>query len=386
MFHRSITIGNKSSFFLFGPRGTGKSTLIRQQLATFEPLWIDLLQPEQEDLYRLSPQSLGDEIAKSVGKIRWVVIDEVQKIPRLLDLVHSLIESTGVLFALTGSSARKLKRGGANLLAGRAFVHHLHPLTHVELGDRFLLDEVLRWGTLPRLFSLQAPEDRTEFLRSYALTYLKEEIQAEQIVRRLDPFRRFLQVAAQTNGEIVNATNIGRDVGADTKTVQSYFQILEDALLGFSLESHHRSLRKQQRQAAKFFLFDPGIKRALDGTLNQDLTPGTYGYGKAFEHFIILEALRLNSYKRRDFRFSYLRTKDGAEIDLIVERPGLPAVLIEIKSSDRVDDRDTRALERFLPDFPKAEAFCFSRDPRGKKIGRVSALPWNEGLKEIGLA
>ena len=200
MFHRSITIGNKSSFFLFGPRGTGKSTLIRQQLAKFEPLWIDLLQPEQEDLYRLSPQSLGDEIAKSVGKIRWVVIDEVQKIPRLLDLVHSLIESTGVLFALTGSSARKLKRGGANLLAGRAFVHHLHPLTHVELGDRFLLDEVLRWGTLPRLFSLQAPEDRTEFLRSYALTYLKEEIQAEQIVRRLDPFRRFLQVAAQTNG------------------------------------------------------------------------------------------------------------------------------------------------------------------------------------------
>ena len=386
MFHRSITIGNKSSFFLFGPRGTGKSTLIRQQLAKFEPLWIDLLQPEQEDLYRLSPQSLGDEIAKSVGKIRWVVIDEVQKIPRLLDLVHSLIESTGVLFALTGSSARKLKRGGANLLAGRAFVHHLHPLTHVELGDRFLLDEVLRWGTLPRLFSLQAPEDRTEFLRSYALTYLKEEIQAEQIVRRLDPFRRFLQVAAQTNGEIVNATNIGRDVGADTKTVQSYFQILEDTLLGFSLESHHRSLRKQQRQAAKFFLFDPGIKRALDGTLNQDLTPGTYGYGKAFEHFIILEALRLNSYKRRDFRFSYLRTKDGAEIDLIVERPGLPAVLIEIKSSDRVDDRDTRALERFLPDFPKAEAFCFSRDPRGKKIGRVSALPWNEGLKEIGLA
>lgn len=385
MFHRLITIGNKSSFFLFGPRGTGKSTLIRQRLAKSNPLWIDLLQPEQEDLYRLSPQSLRDEIAKREGKIRWVVIDEVQKIPRLLDLVHSLIESSGILFALTGSSARKLKRGGANLLAGRAFVHHLHPLTHVELGDRFSLDEVLRWGTLPRLFSLQAPEDRTEFLRSYALTYLKEEIQAEQIVRRLEPFRRFLQVAAQTNGEIVNATNIGRDVGADTKTVQSYFQILEDTLLGFLLESHHRSLRKQQRQAPKFFLFDPGIKRALDGTINQDLTPGTYGYGKAFEHFIILEALRLDSYGRRDFRFSYLRTKDGAEIDLIVERPGLPAVLIEIKSSDRVDDRDTRALERFLPDFPKAEAFCLSRDTRGKKIGRVSALPWNEGLKEIGL-
>jgi len=214
---------------------------------------------------------------------------------------------------------------------------------------------------------------------------LKEEVWAEHIVRDLDPFRKFLESAAQSNGQIVNYSNIARDIGADTKTVQSYFQILEDTLVGVLLEPFHYSVRKRQRKNPKFYLFDLGVKRALDRTLIQPLLPNSYPFGFAFEHFVLLEAVRLNEYGRKDFRFSYLRTKDDAEIDLIVERPGMPMALVEIKSTERVDGGDTRVLEGFVNDFKKAEAFCLSRDLRPKRIGSVTALPWERGLRELGL-
>jgi len=384
MVRRLLTPLNHS-FFLFGPRGTGKTFFLKERFAAQRTLWVDLLDPLTEDRYALRPATLRDEILAQKDHIDWVVIDEVQKLPRLLDVVHQLIESHKIRFALTGSSARKLKRGAANLLAGRAFVYHLYPVTHREWGPAFDLESALRWGGLPRLEQLATDEEKHDFLKTYALTYLKEEIWAEQVVRKLDPFRRFLEIAAQTNGEIVNYTNIARDVGADTKTVQSYFQILEDTLVGFFLEAHHRSIRKQQRQAPKFFFFDTGVKRALEGTLTQKLVPNTYGYGKSFEHFVLLEIIRLNDYLKKDYRFSYLLTKDRAEIDLVIERPGLPVALVEIKSTEHADDRDTRAIEHFLPDFKKAAGFCLSRDPIPKKIGNVSVLPWEQGMKELGL-
>jgi predicted AAA+ superfamily ATPase len=241
------------------------------------------------------------------------------------------------------------------------------------------------YGTLPGLLKFDTGEEKASFLRAYALTYLKEEIWGEHIVRKLDPFRKFIEIAAQSNGEIINYANIARDVGVDTKTVQSYFEILEDTLLGFMLEPYHQSVRKRQRQAPKFYLFDTGVRRALDRTLTIELKPGTYAYGKAFEHLVIAEAVRLNEYKQKDFRFSYLRTKDDAEIDLVVERPGASTALVEIKSTPQVDDRDTRSLERFAADMPKSESFILSTDPMAKQIGKVKAFPWQQGLKELGL-
>ena len=337
-----------------------------------------------EDLYAQNPKTLVEQIQSPSRNFEWVVIDEIQKVPKLLDVVHQQIENSPVKFAMTGSSARKLKKGGANLLAGRAFMNHLFPLTHIEMETEFDLLQALQWGTLPKTTQLKLSEEKEAFLKAYALTYLKEEIWAEHIIRQLDPFRKFLEIAAQTNGQIVNFSNIARDVGADTKTVQSYFQILEDTLLGFFLESFHLSIRKQQHKNPKFYLFDTGAKRALDKTLTQALLPNTYAFGKAFEHFIILEAHRLNIYRGRDFGFSYLRTKDDVEIDLIVERPGAKMALVEIKSASLVDERDTKSLEHFLKDFPKGEAFLLSRDPNPKKIGNVQALPWQMGFKEIG--
>lgn len=312
-------------------------------------------------------------------------MDEIQKVPKLLDVVHSKIESSETRFAMTGSSARKLKREGTNLLAGRAFVYNLFPLTHRELGDSFNLNSALMYGTLPGLLKFDSGEEKMAFLRAYALTYLKEEIWGEHIVRKLDPFRKFVEIAAQCNGELINFANIARDVGVDIKTVQSYFEILEDTLLGFMLEPYHRSVRKRQRQAPKFYLFDSGVRRALDRTLTIELKPGTYAYGKAFEHLVIAEAVRLNEYHQKDYRFSYLRTKDDAEIDLVVERPGTSTALVEIKSTSQVDDRDTRSLERFVSDIPKSEAFILSTDPKSKRIGKVKAFPWQQGLKELGL-
>jgi predicted AAA+ superfamily ATPase len=386
MVQRLINPLKTYSFFLFGARGTGKSTFLSNYLPHDETvLWIDFLNPEEEDRYARNPLELAANLDVAPGKIKWVVLDEIQKVPRLLDVVHSRIESSKIKFAMTGSSARKLKREGTNLLAGRAFVYNLFPLTHRELSDGFNLDSALMFGTLPGLLKFNSSEEKMSFLRAYALTYLKEEIWGEHIVRKLDPFRKFIEIAAQCNGEIINFANIARDVGVDIKTVQSYFEILEDTLLGFMLEPFHQSVRKRQRQAPKFYLFDTGVRRALDRTLTIELMPGTYAYGKAFEHLVIAEAVRLNEYRQKDYRFSYLRTKDDAEIDLVIERPGTSTALVEIKSTTQVDDRDTRSLERFAADMPKSEAFILSTDPKAKRIGKVKAFPWQQGLMELGL-
>ncbi len=386
MIQRLINPLKTNSFFLFGPRGTGKSTFLKSFFPQDETvLWIDLLSPEEEDRYSRNPLELAAQLDLYRGRIQWVVLDEIQKVPRLLDVVHGRIESAETRFAMTGSSARKLKRQETNLLAGRAFVYNLFPLTHRELAAEFDLDFALTYGGLPGLLKLQTREEKAAFLRAYALTYMKEEIWGEHVVRKLDPFRKFMEIAAQVNGEIINFANIARDVGVDIKTVQSYFQILEDTLLGFFLEPYHRSVRKRQRNAPKFYLFDTGVKRALDRTLNVDLQPGTYAYGKAFEHLVIAEAVRLNEYGHKDFRFSYLRTKDDAEIDLVVDRPGAATALVEIKSKQRIEERDTKSLRRFSADIPGSEAYVLSMDPIAKQIGSVRAFPWRRGLAEIGL-
>lgn len=383
MVGRLLKLKKSRNLFLFGARGTGKSTLIRVEFAGPRTLWIDLLKEEDEERYRKRPQELSAQLQNQAYD--WVVIDEVQKIPKLLDRVHLEIEKKRTKFVLTGSSARKLKRGGANLLAGRASTYHLFPFSFLELGKLFRLDEALQFGTIPVLFELQNPEDKRDFLRDYVQTYLKEEILTEQIIRKVEPFRDFLEVAAQSNGQIINYKKIGDDIGVDDKTVRSYFQILEDTLVGFHLPSFHRSIRKRQRVSPKFFFFDTGIKRALEKTITLPLVPQTFAYGKAFEHRVILETSWLNSYGQLDFTLSYLRTKDNVEIDLVIERPGRPDLLVEIKSTTTVTESDVKSLKIFLKSWPKkAEAQVWSLDPNEKKIDSVECLFWTEGLKRGG--
>lgn len=385
MITRELTIIDNRSFFLFGARGTGKTSLLKAKFSEDESLYIDLLNPDEVELFTVQPNELVKRINNLGQKKKWVIIDEIQKIPKLLDIVHQQIESTKFLFALTGSSARKLKRGGANLLAGRAFLNNLYPLTFKELGNKFNLDQTLEWGSLPDVILNTDFEFRHSYLTTYTQTYLKEEIAQEQVLRKLDPFRKFLPIAAQSSGQIVNFTKLGKEAGTSHSSVMSYFQILEDTLMGTLLDPFHFSIRKRQRQNPKFYFFDTGVMRSLARLLTVSLKPQTYAYGVAFEHFIINEIHRLQSYGRKDYQLSYLRTKDDAEIDLIIERPGLPLVLIEIKSTNRVTDSDTRSLSKFYKDFDKCEAYCFSQDPHEKKIDNVVCLPWQKGFTEIGL-
>ncbi|MCB0341239.1 MAG: ATP-binding protein [Pseudobdellovibrionaceae bacterium] len=384
MVNRAINLSKSRSFFLFGARGTGKTSLLQQEFVGHPGvLYIDLLKPSKEDLYRLYPETLAHQIEAET--FEWVIVDEIQKLPKLLDLVHHAIVNKRQKFILTGSSARKLKRGAANLLAGRASVYHLYPFTARELGDDFDLQTALEWGLLPEVWNLKQAGDRAETLYAYALTYLKEEVQAEQFVRKLDPFRKFLEVAAQSNGKIVNFSKIGNDVGVDTTTVQNYFSILEDTLLGFILPSYHKSVRKRQREAPKFYFFDPGVVRALSRTLDVHLVPKTYAYGESFEHFVILEIRKLAEYARKKWEFYYLRTKDDVEIDLLIDIPKRPTVCIEIKSSSQVTRSDLRSFIAISADMKNIRAICLSNDPVKKKIDHVECFHWREGIEQLGL-
>jgi len=382
MFPRLRRFSNKRSFFLFGPRGTGKSTLLKHRFSQNECFWLDLLDSSIEDRFLRNPNELYAIVKALPDEIKYVIVDEIQKVPKLLDEVHRLIEETEKIFILTGSSARRLKRDGANLLAGRAFVYHLHSFSCFELKDQFDLEEALHWGTLPRIFNLDEETEKNEFLRSYADTYLKEEIWNEQIVRKLQPFRRFLEVAAQCNGTIINYANIARDVGVDDKTIKEYFSILEDTMIGFFLEPFHNSFRKRLVGKPKFYFFDPGVVRSLSRRLSVPLIPKTAAYGEAFEHFILLEFIRLGSYFQADYRFSFIRTVSDVEVDLIVERPNKPLLCIEIKSSEVLDAISIRSFIKITREIPNCEAIVLSQDRFMKTFDHVNCYPWKQGIEK----
>lgn len=383
MFHRLPSLPLRESFFLFGPRGTGKTTLLRTQLAAGTTHFIDLLDEELYDRYLRNPKILEAELEALVPRPKVIVLDEIQRLPKLLNIVHRLVEKKGWRFALTGSSARKLKHGAANLLAGRAFTHSLFPLTHLELGSSFDLTKALSLGTLPKIFEIQSVKDQHKFLKSYALTYLKEEIVAEQITRKLEPFRQFLEIAAQLNGKIINFTAIGKDVGVDTKTVQSYYQILEDTLVGFNLPAYHSSVRKAQRQAPKFYWFDTGVRRALEDTLDIPIRPATSYFGELFEHWLTLEFYRLNHYFERDYKLSYFQTYSGAEVDLVLSRGRRVPILVEIKSTNKVKEDDAKKLAKVGESFPKSPIYILSQDPTAKRLFGVKCVHWQAGIQEI---
>ncbi len=380
-FPRSLKLPEHYSCFLFGARNTGKSTFVKEVYAD-SSIIIDLLKKKTEARFSRNPDELHDIVMGLPETITHVIIDEIQKNPKLLDVVHDLMGETNKSFIMTGSSARKLKQGGANLLAGRAFVYNMYPLTHIELGDSFNLDQALHWGTLPAIFTMNNDEMKKEFLYAYAHTYLKEEIWNEHFIKDLDPFRRFLEVAAQCNGKLINFSNIARDVGVSDKTIKSYYSILEDTLIGFFLEPYHDSFRKRLSHQPKFYLFDTGITRALAFLTDVKLERRTNALGNAFEHFIILECVRLASYHRLQFKFSYLRTQNDVEIDLIVERPGKPLLCIEIKSSEEINREKISSFISITKDIKNCEAVCISNDEYQKKIDHVLALPWRMALQK----
>ena len=334
------------SFFLFGPRGTGKSTWLQQVLP--DAFRLDLLDSSlflelSRDPHRLEAL-IGSQPSGS-----WVILDEIQKIPPLLDEVHRLMELRRWRFALCGSSARKLRRGGANLLAGRALTLNMESFSAAELGEAFDLDSALNWGLLP--FVVNEPDDAADILAAYVNTYLKEELQAEGLIRNVPPFVRFLAVAGQLNGQSVNVQNIARDAAVARSTVDTYFAVLADTLVGHLLQAWRPRLKVREAAQPKFYWFDPGVARAAAGLLREP--PDRLWQGAALETLIYHELRVYNAVSGKHRPIYYYRTPAGVEVDFVVEvahrRQESPprVVAIEIKRGERWErswDRSMRAL------------------------------------------
>ena len=360
---QKIDLPANRSGFLWGPRKTGKTTLLRQQFP--EACWIDLLDYELFLSLSQRPNQLRQILEAQDSKT--VVIDEVQKIPHLMDEVHWLIENKDYQFIMSGSSARKFRRGKGDLLGGRAWRFELYPLVTKELKD-LNLEKALISGLLPsHYFSADSAMD----LKAYVHDYLKEEIQAEALTRNLPAFSRFLQSAAITNGMLLNYSNAARETGVSVKTIREYYQILEDTLIGRQLSPWKKSKKRRLIETAKFFFFDTGIVSAL---LNyKSLTTGTTEYGRAFEHFILQECWAYSHYSKLDFPITYWRTASGAEVDLVL---GDAEVAIEIKSSENAGDR-TRGLHLFHEENKWKKSYIVSRDPLPRKLSSgTTVLPW----------
>lgn len=386
MIHRILDIPPTKSFFLFGPRQTGKSTLLREMFPREKTIYYDLLKTEEYERLTIRPSLFREEILCRSPAIQYVVLDEIQRVPALLNEIHCILESPSPpLFALCGSSARKLKRSQANLLAGRAATYHLHPLTHRECGERFSLERALNIGTLPSVYLAEDERISRETLKAYVETYLKEEVTAEALTRNVPAFLRFLSIAGLENGNVINLSNIARETGTSYQTVKEYFQILEDTLMGFILLPYARSERKRLVKHPKFYLFDTGIQRALSKQLTIPIERHTTDYGRCFEHFLVTEIMRLADYARCDYTFSFFRTESGAETDLIVETPAGRTYAIEMKALDAPGSSHLRGLRSFLEICPEAIPICVSLAPHPREIGKIRILPWREIFNLLGI-
>lgn len=360
------------SLFLWGSRQTGKSTLLKMLFPGAHVY--DLLKSDVRMALQLRPSQLREE-CELLDDGELIIIDEVQKVPALLDEVHWLIENKHQRFILSGSSARKLRRSGANLLGGRALRQTLFPLVSDEIPD-FDLNRALNHGMLPRHYLMENPNMRVQ---AYIGDYLQQEIIEEAIVRRLDAFTRFLQVAALSNSEIVNYTNIAQDCGVSSKTVKEYFSILEETLLGFFLPSYTKVVKRRVIQSPKFYYFDVAIPNHLLRRI--PLQPGTDVYGHALEHLVIQELRAFMSYRQPLKSLTYWHTLDNKyEVDAVL---GDAEVAIEVKSSKNVGSHDTKGLKAFSEEYPEAKLYLLSLEERPRKLNGVEVWPVGQFFKRL---
>lgn len=370
-----IDLPTRQSAFLWGPRKTGKSTYLRTAFP--DSLTFDLLQTDLMLELTKRPALLRERLLASPPEaLRLpVILDEVQKIPQLLDEVHWLIENRGISFILCGSSARKLKRGGVNLLGGRAWRYEMHPLTSAEIGDFDLL-QVLNRGLVPSHFL--SPEYRRS-LEAYVVDYLKEEVFDEGLTRNVAAFSRFFEAMGYSHGDLTSYANIARDCGVDAKTVKEYYQILVDTLLGTFIEPWKR---RQERQvigkAPKFFLFDVGVAGALARRSIREERGELFG--RALEHFVLMEMQAHRSYRDLGYEIHFWRTKSGLEVDFVL---GDGEVAVEVKGTSRVDPADFRSLRAFVEDNRPRRAIVVCNERAPRLVDGIEVLPWREFLARL---
>ena len=364
------------SCFLFGPRGTGKSTWIHQHFGGAKIY--DLLSTREAVRLRREPEALFREVQADPAA-DWIVIDEIQKVPELLDEVHRLIETRRLRFILSGSSARKLRRGGSNLLAGRAIVEHMFPLCSAEVGFELDIGRALVHGMLPLAIT---GSDAASFLAAYADTYLQEEIRAEALTRNVGGFSRFLEIAARQNGQLTNLSAISRDAAVTRSTVQNYFDILIDTLVGFWLTPWKLKRATKQVAHPKFYLFDCGVARALSGRL--PYTPSPEEQGPLLETLLIGELRAYLSYSKVRYPLHFWRSYDGVEVDLLCET-NAGFVAVEVKAATRWEHRFNRGLLRIRDELGRDRVTCVGvyRGERPALWGDVQVLPVLDFLRRL---
>ncbi|MBQ7270048.1 MAG: ATP-binding protein [Bacteroidales bacterium] len=373
MYKRLFDVEGKldEGMFLFGARQTGKSTLLKERFKG--KIYYDLLDPELKKFFKRNPNALKEALKdKPAGTL--VIIDEIQKVPELLDIVHSLMVEGGLWFILSGSSARKLKKSGANTLGGRAIPETLYPLVWPEITD-FQLDRAVQNGMIPRHYMVP---DATKRLKGYVEVYLNEEIREEGEVRQLDAFERFMEVVAISDGEMLNYSNIASDCGVSVKTVQSYFQILYDTLIGYEIPAYRNAVKRKIVQAPRFYYFDVGLANYLMG--RHSLKRGTDDYGHAFEHLMMQEIIAYKGYNDKKEGISYWRTYDKKEVDVII---GDANVAIEIKSSELVKTKYKAGLRAFKEEHPDCRLILVSLEPVTRKAEDIEMIYVLDFLKML---
>jgi len=362
----------QKSHFLLGPRSTGKSSLIRK---TFDSsLYINLLKQDTLRDFIINPSLLRERVAAIKLKPRdLVIIDEIQKIPKLLDEVHLLIEEEGLVFLLTGSSARKLKKGAANLLAGRAWMANLFPLLSSEITDFDLL-RYLNYGGLPQVYTSSHP---LKELKNYINLYIKEEIQEEGFTRKLDQFLIFFESIGIMSGEELNYQGWSSDTGVPRKTLQSYVELLQDTLMAFELPSFKKTINRKAVSRSKFYLFDVGVANHM--AKKGEIKEGSTEFGKAFEHFFIQECRALISYLELDWKLTYWRSHSQMEVDLCLGQEWA----LEIKSSKRVTEKHLKGLRALREEnlFENYGVICLEKEKR--IVDGITIWPWRSFLKEV---
>ena len=378
MFNRNLLLPElgEETFFLWGPRQTGKTTLLKQRYP--DALWLDLLKADEFRRYMATPELLREEIeAMGASAGHQVVIDEVQKVPALLDEAHWLIENRGVRFALCGSSARKVRRGAANLLGGRALRFELHGLTAAELGADFDLTRLLNHGYLPRMYEAARPARR---LDAYIANYLKEEVAAEGLVRNLPAFAGFLHTAALTDGEITNFSNVAADCAVSSHTAKSYFEILDDTLLGRWLPAYRKRPKRRLVAAPKFYFADVGVVNRL--ARRGWLAPGSELYGKAFENWVFHELVAFLAYREGDDELAYWRLASGTEVDFVL---GDMRLAVEAKASAKITPRHLKGLRSLAKDNPHvARRVVVCLEPRARRTeDGIDLLPVAEFVRRL---
>ena len=373
MYSRLLNIPGDKSFFLFGPRGTGKTTWVKTSYP--QALYLDLLEAELFTDLLANPQRLENLIPKNFSE--HIIIDEIQRIPDLLNEAHRLIEKYKYKFILTGSSARKLRRKGQNLLAGRALTYFMHPLTAIELADDFNLEQTTQFGQLPSVYGTADPK---KYLESYVKTYLEEEIQQEGLTRNLGAFTRFLETASFSQGSILNISEVAREAAIERKVVENYFSILEDLLIGYRLPVFSKRAKRRLMVHPKFYFFDIGVYRTLRPMGPLDMPEMVEGV--AFETLLFQELLAVNDYQNLVYKLFYYRTADGLEVDFILYgKRGIKA--FEIKRTGKAHKAMLKALKLFLTDYPSSQGFFVYGGKRTMREGEIEILPLEKTLKEL---